>query len=183
MKAGDCRAKADVFGSLLPSLFDGIRSAMKTNMNLLVIACGGTKIDMHGQKVPALDLYAGRQFSLARAMFAKGWSVLILSAKYGLIDGERRIADYDQQMTRERADELAADDLQASLLRVRGGDADQIVFYGGGHYRRVFDALIARTGLARVGEGKDVTDIIGAGCGEQFSVLKEIVAETPLTLN
>jgi hypothetical protein len=148
-----------------------------TSHNLLVIACGGAKIDTNGAKVAALDLYAGRQFALARALAAEGWSVLILSARYGLIDGERKVADYDQRLDEDRAHELATDDLQASLLNVWGQDAEQIVFYGGGLYRDVFDALIRRTGLAVVGDGRDVVDIIGAGCGEHFSVLKEIVAE------
>jgi hypothetical protein len=54
------------------------------------------------------------------------------------------------------------------------------VFCGGGEFRRVFDALIGRTGLATVGDRRDVVDIVGAGCGEHFSVLKEIVAENTL---
>jgi hypothetical protein len=54
-----------------------------TANNLLIIACGGAKVDPHGQKVAALDLYAGRQFALARRLAASGWDVLILSASAG----------------------------------------------------------------------------------------------------
>lgn len=123
-----------------------------------------------------MDLYAGRQFKLARDLAAKGWDVLVLSAKHGLIDGKTKIATYDQKMTPQRAAELADDDLQADLMRIWGQDADQIVFYGGALYHHAFEALISRTGLARVGDGREVANIIGAGCGDHYSVLKQVAA-------
>jgi hypothetical protein len=142
--------------------------------NLLVIACGGAKVNTRGRKVKAIDLYAGRQFNLARKMHADGWDVLILSAKHGLITAEMKIGTYDQKMTRERAAELAADQMQAYLLRTWAQEASCVLFYGGEQYDHVFGALISRAGLARIGDRRDVVNIVGRGCGDHYSVLKEI---------
>lgn len=56
-------------------------------------------------------------------------------------------------------------------------EARRVVFYGGEHYYRVWEALVEVTGIAQVSEGVDVVEIVGAGCGEHYSVLAEIVAE------
>lgn len=144
-------------------------------MRLLVIACGGRKAKGRGAR-RAIDLYTGRQFALARRLMAKGWDVLILSAKHGLIPADTRIARYDETLTKAKADELAASEYQAHRLRVWGETAPTILFYGGVLYERVFGALVERAGLARAGDRRDVVNIIGRGCGDHYSVLKEIVA-------
>ena len=145
--------------------------------NVLVIACGDTKHDTAGERVAAIDLYRGRQFALARTLAGAGWDVLILSAEHGLIEAGTPVATYQRTMTPDRADALADDDMQAHRLRVWCQDARTVVFYGGALYERVFGALVGRTGLARVGDRREVVNIIGAGCGDHYSVLKQIVAE------
>jgi hypothetical protein len=60
--------------------------------------------------VPAIDRYDGPAFRVLRK-FLRGATVdvpvvLILSAKYGLIDSAKRIPDYDCRMSAARAKEL-----------------------------------------------------------------------------
>lgn len=146
-----------------------------TNENrLLVMACGGTKNDVGDRQVKAIDLYAGRQFDLARQLHEKGWTVLILSAEHGFINADFKIKHYDRKMDRARAAELATCDFNWHILKCWAQDADEIVFYGGQEYHEVWDAAIDANGFAECGEGKDIVRIVGRGCGDHFSVLKEI---------
>lgn len=152
---------------------------MKTKDRLLIMACGGTKNDVGDREVKAIDLYAGRQFDLARKLVDKGWNVLILSAEHGLIPSYTKIKTYDRLMDRARATELANCDFTWHILKCWGQDADEIVFYGGENYHDVWDAAIDANDFAMIDEdgGKDIVRIVGRGCGDHFSVLKEIVNE------
>ena len=145
-------------------------------MNLLVMACGGTKNETTG-KVRAIDLYAGRQFALARKLYAaEGWEVVILSAEHGFISADHQIANYDCMLDAARVAEFATDDFQWHILRVWGQGADRIVFYGGAKYAEVWASAIEANGFAQVGQGKNVEQIVGRGLGDHFSVLKEIAS-------
>ena len=77
---------------------------------LLIIACSRAKRPELGT-MPAIDRYDGPTFRLlrraARAGLLGDVTVLILSAKYGLIPDGWMIPDYDQCMTPARAAELA----------------------------------------------------------------------------
>jgi len=65
---------------------------------LLLVACSARKRAVRGP-VPARDLYLGTVFRLAvRFADRHGMRLVILSAKYGFIDGLRRIAPYDQTL-------------------------------------------------------------------------------------
>lgn len=145
---------------------------------VLIIACGATKRETNGRKVAALDLYAGRQFEVARRMQAAGWSVVILSAEHGFIPAGHKIETYDRKMDCTRAAEFAGDDLQGWIFRTWTQGAASVVFFGGEVYGRVFDAHCRAQGLAAVATGTEVCNVVGAGCGDHFSVLKEIAAET-----
>jgi hypothetical protein len=146
--------------------------------NVLVIACGATKNETHGQAVRAIDLYAGRQFEVARRMQAAGWTILILSAEHGFISGDREIATYDRKMTPAIAREFIADPFHSFILSNWTNEARQVVFYGGADYWTAFDTIRNNIGLAQVGNDVHCVDIVGAGCGDHFSVLKEIAGET-----
>ncbi len=145
-----------------------------TKDRLLVMACGAAKNNVGDREVRAIDLYAGRQFDLARQLYKAGWTVLILSAEHGFISADWKIKNYDRQMDRARAKELAACDFNWHILKCWGQDADEIVFYGGEQYHDVWDAAIDANNFACVSEGKDIVRIVGRGCGDHFSVLKEI---------
>jgi hypothetical protein len=157
-----------------------------TEHNVLFIACGGTKRPTQGRAVPALELYAGRQFGLARKLEALGWTVVVISAKHGLVASYRDLEDYDCRMTAERS--------EAAVANIRSGrsvscfqyaaataGASRVVFYGGADYFRIWDALHNVAGPRSFDDAGqracEVEQIIGQGCGEHYSVLAAIVRE------
>ena len=149
-------------------------------MKVFVIACGASKnATKPGQRVRALDLYAGRQFGMARRLEAAGWVVMVLSAKHGLIPAAMEIETYDHEMNAARARELSADGMQAHLFNAAFTGAETAVFYGGEHYFRVFERMVSKLGVARLDRETrcEVVSIVGAGCGDHYSTLKEIIAE------
>lgn len=77
---------------------------------LLILACSQRKRPNPGL-LPAIERYDGGSYRVLRKLKREGnWpknvDVLILSAKYGLIEAKTPIADYEQRMTRPRAKEL-----------------------------------------------------------------------------
>lgn len=78
--------------------------------SLLILACSQRKFKTPGL-IPALERYDGGSYRIIRKAKREGyWSseiaVLIVSAKYGLIEGSTLIDDYEQKMTVARAQEL-----------------------------------------------------------------------------
>ncbi len=77
---------------------------------LLLIACSSRKRRDQGL-LPALERYDGVNYRVIKKLmregrFPKNVDVLILSAKYGLIDAKTPIPYYDRRMERVRAAEL-----------------------------------------------------------------------------
>lgn len=78
---------------------------------LLLLSCSQRKRADQGQ-LSAINRYNGPQFQVLRKFRrehpaeAQAIDVYILSAKFGLIPGNRPISNYDYKMTQERADEL-----------------------------------------------------------------------------
>ena len=75
---------------------------------LLIIPCSKRKASLPKVRVPAIDLYDGPFYRIIRKTFRErgkpdNLDIMILSAKYGLIDYEKIITTYDQIMTREMA--------------------------------------------------------------------------------
>lgn len=71
---------------------------------LLIIACSGRKRTDSGL-LPAIARYDGGHFRVLRKARTDGYlsnylDVLILSAKYGLIEACKPIANYEQRMNR-----------------------------------------------------------------------------------
>lgn len=77
----------------------------------LLIICSKAKLS-EPKLLPAIERYDGPYFRVLRRFFREVPSgkddlkVLILSAKYGLISGDRLIPNYDYMMTTMRAEEL-----------------------------------------------------------------------------
>lgn len=77
---------------------------------LLLLACSERKSTQTGL-VRAIDLYDGVNYQVLHKAQRQGYypttlHVLIVSAKYGLLDPETLIEHYDQRMTEERAQAL-----------------------------------------------------------------------------
>jgi len=71
---------------------------------LLILPCSKRKRNV--ATAPAIDLYDGPFYQILRKQKPSNLDVLILSAKYGLIEADRIITNYDQKMTTQRALEL-----------------------------------------------------------------------------
>ncbi len=79
---------------------------------LLIVACSQRKRSDNGL-LPAIARYDGPTYLMLRKAKREGYwaenlDVLILSAKYGLIEMSTPIANYEQRMNRQRASELKA---------------------------------------------------------------------------
>lgn len=77
---------------------------------LLIVACSQRKSDCP-DLLPAIERYDGGNFRVLRKANRDGRlpetiDVLVLSAKYGLIEASTPISDYEQRMTQKRAAEL-----------------------------------------------------------------------------
>jgi hypothetical protein len=77
---------------------------------LLIVACSQRKRS-DPYLLPAIERYDGGNFRVLRKLkrekcWPKKVDVLILSAKYGLIEADEPIAHYEQRMDRERARRL-----------------------------------------------------------------------------
>lgn len=79
------------------------------NNRLLIISCSSTKVV--ADKAAACELYVGpahlQLAKLEREVGSVDCDVLVLSAKHGLIGWRAWVDNYDDQMTRDRADEMA----------------------------------------------------------------------------
>ncbi|MFG3415833.1 DUF6884 domain-containing protein [Streptomyces althioticus] len=108
------------------------RSEEEATGPLVIIPCGSAKLD---HKAPAGELYVGPYHRSCRdaadALTAEGGTVLILSARYGLVTLDQEIEPYDLRMgqlgsvtveqLREQARDLGAD--AAENVIILGGEA------------------------------------------------------------
>ena len=125
---------------------------------LLIVACSQRKRPDPGL-LPAIERYDGVTFRVLRKAKREGYwpenlDVLILSAKYGLIDAAMPTVCYEQRMTPERAIALNAQVLEK--LQSRVGQRDYVEVY--------------------VDLGRDYLPAI-EGCAELFSGLRVSYAE------
>lgn len=153
---------------------------------VLIIACGGKKHSTEAGPLRAIDLYAGRQFGLAKRLEALGWTVVVLSAKHGLVHADRRLESYDLEMDAKLSKRAVANietgrSISAAQYAALTAGAERVTFYGGTHYFRVWWALDDLCGPATYdADGRRACEkehIVGAGCGDHYSVLKALVEE------
>jgi len=72
---------------------------------LLILPCSKQKRQL--ANVAAINLYDGPFFRIVRKYCPKNVHILIISAKYGLIESNELISYYDEKMTVERAGKLS----------------------------------------------------------------------------
>lgn len=139
---------------------------------LLICSCSTSKSDAAGE-IPAAERYTGAWFKQINAIpEGERPTVLILSGKFGLIDGSQLIPNYDQAMDKARATAVAADeDVTGRRLQqyLEEGEFSSVVIAAGGEYRR---ALAPHLQAAEEsGLLPDVRDIRGRGIGDMQSEL------------
>lgn len=142
------------FGTLLLVVGDQVyRSRCKkmphngdsnTTDRLLVLSCSRSKRDDAGL-IPAIARYEGPAFRVARRFLDKhpadAPEVMILSAEYGLIHGNKTLPDYSRRMTEHRSRELEEDVTAIMTDLVRTGRYQHLFVYGGQMY---MDVLLRR---------------------------------------
>ncbi len=74
---------------------------------LLILPCSKQKKKLYG--TCALDLYDGPFYRVVRKNKPENLDIIILSAKYGLINSKKSISYYNQIMTIKRAKELSTE--------------------------------------------------------------------------
>jgi hypothetical protein len=148
--------------------------------SLLLMPCGGKKLDVTAR---ADKLYVGPLWqTLRERATGKMPRLAILSAKHGIVAPETELAPYDEQMTKERADELLKD-LPALSSRVaaqiggRDSEARDVQIVGGAEYRRVMRAVVARLQqTGRVAMDASIRETDGPGIGHQRKQLGDYLA-------
>lgn len=135
---------------------------------LLILACSQRKNSAAGV-LPAIDRYDGPAFRVLRKFLrdapADAPAVLILSAKYGLIDSATRIPDYDCRISAKRAECLRPAVLKTLGLLLRSGGWRSIGVCVGREYRTALDGVESLLPEdARV-------EVIGGGQGRRLTIL------------
>lgn len=111
---------------------------------LLLLACSATK-RKNRRLLPAIDRYDGPAFRTLRRFWREGGrspqpkDVYILSARFGLIRGTKKIPDYDQVMNEDRAARLgpkAGRTLKSTIRKRAYGDGLAVM---GLRYRQVLE--------------------------------------------
>jgi hypothetical protein len=137
---------------------------------LLLIACSQRKVTAPGL-LPALERYDGPAFRVLRKYLREGGgdglSILVLSAKYGLIAADHAIPDYDCRLTRESARDLRGRVLEAARVALASAAWRAVGVCAGKDYRIALDGV---SGLVPAGVA---VDLIEGGQGPRLTALKK----------
>jgi cytoplasmic iron level regulating protein YaaA (DUF328/UPF0246 family) len=140
---------------------------------LLIMACSQRK-RLDPGLMPAIERYDGGSFRVLRKAKREGYcekrlEVLVLSAKYGLIDAFTLIANYEQRMTCERADQLKTQVKQVVQNYVERNTYGEVYIDLGQNYS------LALQELEQLLKGLAVTYAEGR-IGERLAQLKKWIA-------
>lgn len=109
---------------------------MKTT--LLVMACSATKVKVN---IPtaAIDLYDGPSYKVLRgalmdARVRTGLTLLILSAKYGIVKPREPLPWYEQRMDKDRAKAIGRSVRALLFAQIEDHRPDRVVLFLGADY-------------------------------------------------
>ena len=136
---------------------------------LLILACSQRK-NPAGGVLRAIDRYDGPAFRVLRKFLREAPEdvpfVLILSAKYGLIDLEKRIPDYDCRISAERAKRLHRGVLEKLKQTLRSRCWRSIGLCVGKEYRAALD------GMEPLFSKEARLEVLGGGQGPRLANLR-----------
>jgi hypothetical protein len=136
---------------------------------LLILSCSQRKSSASG-RVPAIDRYDGPAFRVLqkhlREASAQPPSVLILSARFGLIEGDRPIPWYNHRLSASAAKKLRPAVLR-TVRRVLGSRRWRAVGVCAGQEYRV-----ALDGLAELLPPGLRVDLLAGGLGKRLAALR-----------
>jgi hypothetical protein len=137
---------------------------------LLILSCSQRKAPAKG-RLPAIDRYDGPAFRVLRKYLREGPAevptVLILSAKYGLIESERQIPWYDHRLSNASADRLRPRVLEVARHVLRSHPWRAVGLCAGKEYQS------ALSGLAELMPAGVRLDLIAGGLGKRLAALRD----------
>ncbi len=108
-----------------------------TARKLLIISCSKTKRKL--KQGPALEVYDGPLYKILRKYSREDLDVLILSAKYGLIESTKIISPYDTKMTLRLAKEIKVESTYNLLKFIKHNNYYEIFVELGKIYKEGID--------------------------------------------
>lgn len=138
---------------------------------LLVQSCSKSKKDV-SETVPALDLYSGYYYKIIKKAkreneYDNNIDLRIISAEYGLLHPEEKIATYDRKMTASRADELNTEVVNELYKTIEKNNYSKVIINMGELYRRAINGIKSKTDAEVI--------IIEGGLGERGHILKKFI--------
>lgn len=141
---------------------------------LLVLACSKRKVAAAGL-LPAIDRYDGPTFRVLRKYLREleggAPSILILSAKYGLIPSDQQIPDYDCRLTRASARALNPQVLLAAEGALRTKKWCSVGICAGKDYQ------VALEGVPELVPNGVRVDVIAGGQGPRLTALRRWLSQ------
>jgi hypothetical protein len=108
------------------------------------MSCSQRKVH-NSDVIPAIERYDGPAFRVLRKYFKDigdpYLSVYVLSAKFGVISGRRRIANYDRKMSEQRATSLRRRAVRKIKFVLRNRKYREAFFIGSQNYLRAIEPL------------------------------------------
>jgi cytoplasmic iron level regulating protein YaaA (DUF328/UPF0246 family) len=143
--------------------------------SLLIQSCSATKEPVD-TPVPALDLYDGYFFRIIKKAvranrFQSELDIIIISAKYGVVEPDDHIGYYDQEMDTERANELNDEIIDAIASKVVEHEYEKVWVNLGKDYMPAMDGIDEAVDVP-------VLHIEGSGIGMKGKQLKHLVSSS-----
>ena len=137
---------------------------------LLVLACSSRKVPSTGP-LPAIERYDGVAYRVLKRLQRLGQypadvDVMIVSAKYGLIESERPIQNYDLRMTPQLALKQAEANRAGLRRLIQSNDYKEAFISAGKTYLLALEPFDTWRGSVMV-------TVIGGKIGVQLKLLKE----------
>ena len=110
---------------------------------LLIVGCSQKKKDFVNL-TPAIELYDGPTFRMLRKykpIYYNGVDVMIISAKYGLMNHNHLIYNYDQRLTKEQVPLLKMKTKERLSKQLQESNYNEIMLSMGKDYLQLFDGI------------------------------------------
>ncbi len=125
-----------------------------------------------------MELYSGYYYKIIKKARREGdlrsdIDICILSAKYGLIDANAEITEYDQKMNRVQALDLQEDVETTLIKKLKENNYKKVVINAGEDYRVALKRFIQNSDIE--------VEVLHGQLGERGSVLKKMIRESQNT--
>ena len=145
----------DVFTYGPGSLFD---PAEKKGRKLLIISCSETKCP-DDKNMKAIDRYLGPVFQTLKAQgIPENVDVAIMSAKHGLIRSNTPLKNYNEKMTKAKAQAFKNDPDQLNRIKNTMTGYDKVIVQGGEDYKDVLRTAAGDLEINEIPGGRGIGD-------------------------